>query len=740
VKIVCGKCSAEVELPKEGESPDIKCPSCGAVFHMPSLADGEELPHPEAFPGYRIVAIIGHGGMGTVYRAIQLSLDREVAIKVLLRKYADVPRFVSRFEREASALAALNHPHIVAVIDRGRVEDMYYLVMEYVHGRTLRYFIKSDLLSVERCVEIAMEVCQALEAAHAQGIVHRDIKPGNILVQEDGPVKVADFGIAHMLEANDHSEGELRARLGTAKYMAPEQRGTGDGIDPRADIYALGITLHEMLARSLPKGEPPSAFNKLVPPALDSIVEQATQEDREQRFRSAAQAREALEALLASMRLERTPATEALAAPLVPTAPCPACGQEVSALDATCPHCGGALREPCYRPDCEGTNPLGAERCATCGGQLELLKRQRRDELEALLQQADAHLAAGYTNLARLTFTEVASDHHADFAPLRERATDALRTVRRERIAAVAGSVATAVVAFLVVVLAGIAAYWGVSRFLARPPAPTQEPQPPEPPETPQATSTAVVAPPQEREPAGRHRAFRDYLVALTADEWTRQPPAVRLRAACEAARYMALRGRDRAAGERLASVLEAVARARVEGGTVAAPSGAELDRMLAAALDELCGVIAGELRGETLLAAGVERTLGRHQGARRRASDPRARMALASTTLHRLLAGAEITLNPDLDLDARLLFLDASLDGADPQDGLRNVADRLRRSGRLLVRYLRRQNGAKAVRELLDDAAARAARARRESHDTARMACALEALIEALAATTGGE
>ncbi len=723
MKIVCGKCSADVELPAHGDK--IRCPSCGALFRVPSLEDGEELPHPDTFPGYKIRAIVGHGGMGTVYRAIQLSMDREVAIKVLLRKYSTVPRFVARFDREAAALAALSHPSIVAVIDRGLIDGMYYLVMEYVCGRTLRYYIKNELLSVERSVAVAIQVCQALEAAHAEGIVHRDIKPGNILVQDDGSVKVADFGIVHMIERQDHTEQERRSRLGTAKYMAPEQRGTGEVIDPRADVYALGVTLHEMLTGTLPTAQPPSALNKLVPPALDSIVEQALEEDRDQRFQSATEMRDTLVVLLDSMRLDQTPATAAIDAPELSTVACPVCQGQVPAGEDLCPHCQAALREPCYRAGCDGVNRIGAERCERCGGHLELLKRQRRAELEVLLAQADAHAANGRSAAALGLYAEILADPHPDFAPLHERAADASGTLRRERVAGILRAVAAAAVAFLIVLGAGVGSYLAIVSLLARSPSqePPDEPVPPEP--RPPTAAAAHPKPPSARRPR-RSRVFRDYLVALTGDEWAKQPPAARLAAACEAASYLARGRRDKAVAKRLAAALEAIAR-----GHAPEPGPEALDGQLAAALDDLCKAVAGELRTDPRLAPRVRARLARHLAALRAETDPSARLDVASTTLFELLASTELAHNPDLE--ARLLFLDASLAHVLPQDAARRVSDRLLRSARLLVRYLRRQGGDRAVPELLEDAARRAASAQREAHGTGRLACALESLVEGM-------
>jgi len=724
MKIVCGKCSADVELPERGDR--LECPSCGAVFRVPALDEGEELPHPDTFPGYRIKAIVGHGGMGTVYRAIQLSMDREVAIKVLLRKYSDVPRFVSRFDREAQALATLNHPNIVAVIDRGHVQDLYFLVMEYARGRTLRYYIKHGLLSVERCVEIAIQVCKALEAAHDGGIVHRDIKPGNILVQDDGPVKVADFGIVHMVEEQTNTEQERRSRLGTAKYMAPEQRGTGEVIDPRADIYALGVTFHEMLTGSLPTGEPASAHNKLVPPALDSIVEQAIEEDRDRRFQSAAAMREALEVLLTTMQLEKTPATITIAAPALPTVACPVCQGQAPAGEDACPHCQAALREPCYRAECDGVNPIGAERCARCGGHLELLKRQRRAELDALLAQADQQSAAGRTAEALRLYDEVAGDPHGDFAALQERAFEAMGTLRHERTMSILRWAVTAAAAFLIVFLAGVGAYLGVTRLLGdRPEEPhVEQPVPPEEPEPPTSVDPRLATPAPPRAP--RRPVFRDYLLALTDAGWPQQAVAARVSAACDASSHLAPGPADGEAEQRLATLLDGI-----EAGQSPALSRAAVDERLAAGLDALCRAVAAALRGDARLGPKARLRLLAYIKARQAAGDPGSRIDLASRALDDMLARAEQAENPSLDLESRLIFLDASLERA--TGGRPTLPARLRRAARLLVRHLRRQDGDVAMPELLEDAVRRIALADRAPDAVEQMAYALEALVEAL-------
>lgn len=202
---------------------------------------------------YEIHSRIGRGGMADVFLARDRLLDRPVAVKVLFPEYATDPSFVERFRREAQAAANLNHPNIVGVYDWGRQGGTYFIVMEYVNGRTLAEQLKSDgPLAPMRAVDVAGEVTAALSFAHRNGVVHRDVKPGNILVSPSGTVKVADFGIARAL--NSTTEAELTqagAVMGTATYFSPEQ-AQGANPDPRSDLYSLGIVMYEMVA-----GKPP---------------------------------------------------------------------------------------------------------------------------------------------------------------------------------------------------------------------------------------------------------------------------------------------------------------------------------------------------------------------------------------------------------------------------------------------------------------------------------------------------
>ena len=205
--------------------------------------------------GYQILEMIGHGGMGAVYKARQLSMDRVVAIKILSEKYKDRPEYTERFLQEARTVAKLNHENIIAGIDFGKVGDLSYFVMEYVDGPTVLDLLREEKrVDPERALDIVLQVARALDHAHKRGLVHQDIKPDNVMLGEGGIVKLCDLGLAKNLD--EDSGGRA---IGTANYMAPEQiMGTAD-VDIRADIYSLGVTLYRMLYGKLPyKGQSPA--------------------------------------------------------------------------------------------------------------------------------------------------------------------------------------------------------------------------------------------------------------------------------------------------------------------------------------------------------------------------------------------------------------------------------------------------------------------------------------------------
>ena len=252
---------------------------------------------------YRVEREIGHGGMASVYLAHDGELDRPVAIKILAAHLASEPGFYERFVREARTAARLSHPNVVQVFDAGEEHDRPYIVMEYVPGRTLAEEIRArGKLDAARVVDLALQVCGGLELAHSSGLVHRDVKPQNLLLRDDGVVKIADFGIARAAEATKLTQ--VGSILGTAAYLAPEQ-ATGEPVTAAADIYSLGVVLYELLSGQTPydfntlaelvakqREEPIRALREVepsVPERLEAVVMRCLARNPDYRPRSAAE-------------------------------------------------------------------------------------------------------------------------------------------------------------------------------------------------------------------------------------------------------------------------------------------------------------------------------------------------------------------------------------------------------------------------------------------------------------------
>jgi len=252
------------------------------------------------FPQLEILDLIGHGGMGAVYKARQRGLDRLVALKILPPETGHDPSFAARFAREARALAKLSHPNIVTVHDSGQAGGLYYLLMEYVDGVNLREAIQTEELTPREALAIVPQVCEALQYAHDEGIVHRDIKPENILLDKKGRVKIADFGLARLLAQtpDDFTLTGSHQVMGTPKYMAPEQLEGSHEVDHRADIYSLGVVFYEMLTGELPLGrfEPPSKKVQ-VDVRLDEIVLRTLEKEPSRRYQAASQIKSDVETL-----------------------------------------------------------------------------------------------------------------------------------------------------------------------------------------------------------------------------------------------------------------------------------------------------------------------------------------------------------------------------------------------------------------------------------------------------------
>jgi serine/threonine protein kinase/tetratricopeptide (TPR) repeat protein len=274
---------------------------------------------------YRLVSRIGAGGMGVVWEAVDTRLDRVVALKVLPPEMAEVPERLRRFEQEAKTVAALNHPNIVTLFSVERVDGLHFITMELIRGRTLQDEIPAGGLTLGRFFELAIPLCEALDAAHQRGIIHRDLKPANVMINEEGRLKVLDFGLAKLREDTDEADlSQLPTRsqtlltqeghiAGTIAYMSPEQL-QGRPLDPRSDLFSLGIILYEMATGSRPfrgsssadlvssilRDVPPSVteLKATFPNHLGRIIRHCLEKDLERRFESARGLRNELEGLV----------------------------------------------------------------------------------------------------------------------------------------------------------------------------------------------------------------------------------------------------------------------------------------------------------------------------------------------------------------------------------------------------------------------------------------------------------
>lgn len=272
---------------------------------MPATDDGRvpNAPLPAALNNliphgrYLTEAIVGAGGMGVVYKAIQLSLNRPVAIKLLRCGDGAGYAFEDRFRREAMAMAQLTHPNIVAIYDFDRItQDYLFFVMEYIEGTDLAEIMRTGGMTPQLALLLLPQICHALEYAHSRGIVHRDIKPANIMVTRRGEVKVTDFGLAKKFDQFNSFVTLTNMIMGTPEYAAPEQVDAHREVDHRADIYALGVMIYQMLTGQLPRGawQPPSQ-RPGVDPRMDGIVIKAMMHDRNQRYQSITELRHAVE-------------------------------------------------------------------------------------------------------------------------------------------------------------------------------------------------------------------------------------------------------------------------------------------------------------------------------------------------------------------------------------------------------------------------------------------------------------
>ena len=238
---------------------------------------------------YRLVSRLGQGGIAEVYKAIQMKLDREVAVKILSVKLSKDPDIVRRFDRESVTIAKLNHPHIVQVYDRGFSHGRYYFVMEYVQGVSFKEALLSREVATVTKIEMLIMALKALDYAHKNGVIHRDIKPANILIDMNGSAKVADFGIAQIIGAPEEERTSADVIMGTLAYMSPEQKLSSRNVDYSTDIYAVGVILYEILTGQKPLGKfkMPSEIDTRIPQEFDRVISTCLAQNAAERYRSA---------------------------------------------------------------------------------------------------------------------------------------------------------------------------------------------------------------------------------------------------------------------------------------------------------------------------------------------------------------------------------------------------------------------------------------------------------------------
>ena len=280
------------------ERPAVELAAPLLTDERPQLRPGQTFSH------YEIESMIGKGGMGEVYLAADKILSRKIALKLLPADYTRDKERVRRFEQEAQAASALNHPNILTIHEIGNVEGQRFIATEFVDGQTLRHRFHRESLTLQEVFEIAIQIASALSAAHQAGIVHRDIKPENIMLRPDGYMKILDFGLAKLTEQNDRAPqahlGEISDMssglvMGTVKYMSPEQ-AEGEQVDPRSDIFSFGVVLYEMATGRAPfdaKGselisailnKEPSLSN--VPDLLKPVISKALRKNKEERYQT----------------------------------------------------------------------------------------------------------------------------------------------------------------------------------------------------------------------------------------------------------------------------------------------------------------------------------------------------------------------------------------------------------------------------------------------------------------------
>src|SRR6202162_1990057 len=346
--VSCTKCSTPLSTYQENlnatmaegfdgtlnDVPTPRCTSAWSVAVTPSpsapYAQGEELVGSLLAERYEILQLLGQGGMGAVYKARDTELERFVALKLIRADLASNPEILRRFKQELILAREVTHRNVIRIFDLGQAKGFKFITMEFVEGRDLRVVIREKgKLSPDEAVRIISQVCRALESAHAAGVVHRDLKPQNIMLDAKDRVYVMDFGIAHSLETPGMTQ--TGALMGTPEYMSPEQ-AKGMKVDPRSDLFALGIIFYEMLTgispykaetalatllkRTQERPQPPAEVDPAIPKAISDVVMKCLEIDRDHRFSSA---REILE----DLGQESPTSVRTVAPTLAPAVPAP---------------------------------------------------------------------------------------------------------------------------------------------------------------------------------------------------------------------------------------------------------------------------------------------------------------------------------------------------------------------------------------------------------------------------------
>ena len=451
--VTCPGCAHEFTVEPDADLAQLICPHCEARISEQAAQDLSEAAEdvaPGFKPGqqlgnYAIEALLGSGGMAVVFRGRQLSLNRTVAIKILPKDLAKNKVFVQRFATEATVLANLNHPNIVSVIDRGCEGETYFIVMEYVEGETLKDRLRREgKLAPDQVLQIGEQALAGLAYAHRHGVVHRDIKPGNIMLNREEKVKIADFGLAHLAKSQGGLDVTLdRHTMGTLKYMAPEQLTSAKNVDERTDIYSFGVCLYELITGNLPLGvfKMPTEVDSTLDVRWDDIIQHSLREDANNRFASADEMARALHELATTPRITQAQREkEEDAGPKVrgvfSLTTCPSCGHESAPRARQCEKCGATLEDifdEC--PSCKVENRLDVEQCPGCGTDLARHRSKLRMAAQGIQAKARQFVADHQFDSALLELKKLERFRTREYASMKLSARTWIERVsqRRER-------------------------------------------------------------------------------------------------------------------------------------------------------------------------------------------------------------------------------------------------------------------------------------------------------------------